>query len=266
MSSESTQQEWYASWFDTKYYHILYGDRDHEEAAGFMRRLTESLQLDQDAHILDLACGRGRHSMYLNKLGYKVTGVDLSENSIAFAKAELSIKLAQSKSLDPSYQTFNPSRLSFKVHDMTQPMGEQFDAVFNLFTSFGYFETEEDNLKTICAIKSNLNRGGHAVIDFLNVPYVLRKLVVSNQKCEQGIVFHMNRRFEDGHIIKDISFEDEGSEYHYTERVKALMLSDFKRFFDKAGLELTQVYGNYQLDAYDRFDSDRLIMVVKNPN
>lgn len=262
MSSESTQQEWYASWFDTPYYHILYKDRDHEEAAGFMRRLTSSLNLDQDSHILDLACGRGRHSMYLNQLGYRVTGVDLSENSIAFAKAELSKKTTQPETTDPTTKNLDPSRLRFQVHDMTQPMGEQFDAVFNLFTSFGYFESEEDNLKTICAIRDNLVPGGHAVIDFLNVPHVLRKLVVSNQKIEQGIVFKMNRRLEDDHIIKDIKFEDEGENYHYIERVKALMLSDFKGYFDKAGLELTQVYGNYQLETYDRFKSDRLIMVV----
>ena len=89
MGKVDTQDQWYASWFDTPYYHILYKDRGYEEAADFMRALTHSLNLEKNAHVLDLACGRGRHSMFLNQLGYRVTGVDLSENSIAFAKAQL---------------------------------------------------------------------------------------------------------------------------------------------------------------------------------
>jgi 2-polyprenyl-3-methyl-5-hydroxy-6-metoxy-1,4-benzoquinol methylase len=87
MSTVKTSDAWYANWFDTTYYHILYQHRDYSEAADFMRSLTHALQLPKQAHILDLACGRGRHSMFLNRLGYRVTGADLSENSIAFAKA-----------------------------------------------------------------------------------------------------------------------------------------------------------------------------------
>ncbi|MFT4943871.1 MAG: 2-polyprenyl-3-methyl-5-hydroxy-6-metoxy-1,4-benzoquinol methylase, partial [Flavobacteriales bacterium] len=84
MQKEDTS--WYASWFDSPYYHILYKDRDDSEAADFMRRLTHYLELDTDAKILDLACGKGRHSRHLSTLGYDVTGVDLSEESINYAK------------------------------------------------------------------------------------------------------------------------------------------------------------------------------------
>ena len=72
-------QQWYASWFDTPFYHILYKDRDHSEAQLFMDNLTNYLNIPEQGEILDLACGKGRHSMYLNSLGYDVTGVDLSE-------------------------------------------------------------------------------------------------------------------------------------------------------------------------------------------
>ncbi len=65
-----------------------------------MQRLTQRLKLDENAHIMDLACGRGRHSMYLNQLGYRVTGVDLSDSSIAFAKAEFQNRLFFLKALD----------------------------------------------------------------------------------------------------------------------------------------------------------------------
>ena len=79
-------ENWYASWFDTPFYHILYKSRDDKEAGVFMKTLTSFLNLKPKAEILDLACGRGRHSIYLNKLDFIVTGVDLSSKSIAFAK------------------------------------------------------------------------------------------------------------------------------------------------------------------------------------
>ena len=68
---------WYASWFNTPYYHILYKDRDYNEAENFMFNLTEYLNVPEQGKILDLACGKGRHAIYLNKIGYNVTGVDL---------------------------------------------------------------------------------------------------------------------------------------------------------------------------------------------
>ena len=146
MQKEDTT--WYASWFNSPYYHVLYKDRDDHEAANFMRKLTLHLNLFSDAKILDLACGKGRHSRFLATLGYDITGVDLSVESIKYA------------------QQYSKENLSFKVHDMCIPFKENtFDAVFNLFTSFGYFENEEDNLRTIKAIKQNLTSKGLAVID-----------------------------------------------------------------------------------------------------
>ena len=143
-------ENWYTSWFDSPYYHILYKNRDDKEAGLFMKNLTSFLKLSSSSTILDLACGKGRHSKYLNQLGYQVTGVDLSPQSIAYAKK------------------FENENLFFDEHDMSKPYPKQFDAVFNLFTSFGYFEDEEDNLKTIKSIKSELNPKGFGVIDFLN--------------------------------------------------------------------------------------------------
>lgn len=262
MSTSNTTDQWYANWFDTTYYHILYRDRDYSEAAQFMKSLTTALQLPKESHILDLACGRGRHSMFLNRLGYRVTGVDLSENSIAFAKAEL--QQPHNPILNPELPPVDSSRISFKVHDMTQEMDQSFDAVFNLFTSFGYFENESDHLKTIKAIKSNLKPGACAVIDFLNAPYVIEHLVPSNTKTEEEIEFTQSRKFENGYIYKDINFTDQGKDFHYTERVRALRLEDFQKYYDAAGLELIDIYGSYQLEDYHPKTSQRLIMVVRN--
>ena len=240
---KETPTDWYASWFDTPFYHILYKDRDHTEARIFMQRLTSFLKLPEQAEILDLACGKGRHSVTLHELGYRVTGADLSPKSIAFAKR------------------FEEDGLSFQVHDMCEPFGKKFDAVFNLFTSFGYFEDEKDNLRTIKAIKEDLKPAGYGVIDFMNVKKVVRHLVPTETKIVEGITFHINRYVENGYIFKDIAFEDNSQQYTYSERVKALTLSDFTTYFEKAGLELKHCFGDYSLAPFDASTSDRLILI-----
>ncbi|WP_053970064.1 bifunctional 2-polyprenyl-6-hydroxyphenol methylase/3-demethylubiquinol 3-O-methyltransferase UbiG [Mangrovimonas sp. ST2L15] len=242
--AEHTQQ-WYASWFDTPFYHILYKDRDHHEAQLFMDNLTGYLNLPEQADILDLACGRGRHSVYLNNLGYQVTGIDLSEKSIAYAKQ------------------FETDSLKFEVHDMCDPYPKKFDAVFNLFTSFGYFDQEEDNLKTIKAIKQDLNDYGFGVIDFMNVSFVANHLITEDKKTVNGIDFYLKRYVKDGHIFKDIEFEFENKNYHFQERVKALTLKDFEALFEEAGCYLLDVFGDYKLRKYYEASSERLIMIFK---
>ncbi|MBT8273099.1 MAG: SAM-dependent methyltransferase, partial [Bacteroidia bacterium] len=64
-------KDWYTSWFNTPYYHILYRDRGYDEAQSFLSKLLNHLNLSEDSHILDLACGKGRHSLYLNRMGYE---------------------------------------------------------------------------------------------------------------------------------------------------------------------------------------------------
>jgi len=236
---------WYASWFDTPYYHILYKDRDYAEAQSFMDNLTNYLNLPENGKILDLACGKGRHSVYLNKLGYDVTGVDLSEQSINYAKQ------------------FENDSLRFDVHDMTKPYPETFDAVFNLFTSFGYFENDDCNLRTIEAIKAELNTFGFGVIDFMNANYVINNLVAEDTKTVEGITFHQKRSVKNGYIVKDIAFEFDDEQYNFEERVKALTLDDFNRLFEKAGVYLLDVFGDYKLKKYHPETSERLIMIFK---
>ena len=83
---ENKNVNWFTSWFDTKYYHLLYKNRDDHDAQLFMKHLTNYLNIPENGSILDLACGKGRQAVYLNSLNYNVTGVDLSKNSIEHAK------------------------------------------------------------------------------------------------------------------------------------------------------------------------------------
>jgi 2-polyprenyl-3-methyl-5-hydroxy-6-metoxy-1,4-benzoquinol methylase len=87
------EKEWFAEWFDTTYYHVLYQDRDFNEAERFITSLSKFMNLPLHSSILDLACGKGRHSLQLNQLGYKVKGVDLSSNSISEARKKRNTSL-----------------------------------------------------------------------------------------------------------------------------------------------------------------------------
>lgn len=210
-----------------------------------MDTLTNYLNIPERGTILDLACGKGRHARYLNKMGYDVTGVDLSENSIDFAKQ------------------FENNSLRFEVHNMCKPYHKQFDAVFNLFTSFGYFENDADNLSTIKAVKANLNDFGFGVIDFMNSEFVIDNLVPEEVKTVDGITFNLKRYVENGYIIKDISFIADGENYIFQERVKAFTLNDFETMFTAANVHLLDVFGDYKLHKFNTKTSERLIMIFK---
>lgn len=236
---------WFASWFDTTYYHILYKDRNEEEAQSFMDTIVHFLNLPENAKILDLACGKGRHSIYLNQMGFDVTGADLSENSITEAKKS------------------ETETLHFIKHDMRESFETKYDAIFNLFTSFGYFENEEDNLKTLKAIKNSLTEYGFAVIDFMNVPNVIANLIPEETKVVDGIQFQIKRFLKDNHIYKEITFEDQGQQYHFTEKVRALTLTDFELMMEDAGIYLLAIFGDYKFHKFHKVESERLIMIFK---
>src|SRR6478735_6007608 len=244
-ASGPKSENWFASWFDTPYYHILYKDRDEEEAEFFMDNLVHYLNLPEEAKILDLACGKGRHAFHLNQLGYDVTGADLSANSIAEAKEMAT------------------GSLHFRVHDMREQFDEKFDAIFNLFTSFGYFEDDNDNLKTLTAMRDSLTETGFAVIDFMNVHNVIANLVPDEVKTVDNIDFHIKRYVKDGHIFKEIDFEDQGQKYHFTERVQALTLENFESMMEEAGIYLLDIFGDHKLRKFHKTESERLIMIFK---
>ena len=146
---------------------------------------------------------------------------------------------------------------------MCQPFNQTFDAVFNLFTSFGYFEKEEDNLNTIKAIKENLNEYGFGVIDFMNCDFIVNNLIPDEVKIIENIEFHLKRYVKDGYIFKYIEFVHEGIEYTFQERVKAFSLKDFETLFEQADVNLLDIFGDYKLHKFDKNSSERLVMIFK---
>ncbi|CAN5367045.1 class I SAM-dependent methyltransferase [soil metagenome] len=241
---EDKHPEWFECWFDSPYYHILYKSRNYTEAELFIDNLVHFFKPDKKARFLDLACGKGRHSIYLNKKGFDVTGTDLSGHSITHAKES------------------ENERLHFYVHDMRKLFRTNyFDYILNLFTSFGYFEQERDDLSVINSAAKALKPSGIFVLDFMNVKKVLTHLHCEETKSIDGINFKISKKFENNFIIKQIEFSDKGKNYSFKEKVKALTLSDFEKYFSANKLKILHLRGNYNLEEFNENTSDRLIII-----
>ncbi len=237
------EKKWFETWFDTDYYHLLYKHRNNSEAEAFIEHLFSHIKVSKTSRILDVACGRGRHSLAIHQLGYDVMGIDLSARNIEFAKQ------------------FETENLRFKKHDMCVPMQEKFDVVLNLFTSIGYFDDDKKNFEAIQCFWNNLNSNGVGVIDFLNVNYAKQQLKANEIKEVDQVNFDIKRNFNGTHFIKEISFEDNNQYFHFTEKVRGLQLTDFETFFREIGISTYEVFGNYQLESYQASSSERLILI-----
>lgn len=238
------QQEWFETWFDSPYYPILYRNRNRLEAKAFIDHLLGVLELPPGSRVLDLACGQGRFSRYLAEKGFEVTGIDLSERSIEYAKA------------------FESDHLSFFRHDMREPFrNNYFDCIFNFFTSFGYFKTPEEDEKIVKNVARGLKPNGLFVLDFFNSAYIRQHLKPSSQKSVDGIRFYIERSIEDNHVRKKIRFKAHGTEYFFEEKVRLFTFKELKQLFEQADLELFHTFGDYELSAFEEDASPRLIMI-----
>jgi SAM-dependent methyltransferase len=238
------KKEWFAEWFDSPYYHILYKNHDEDEAQRALGNLLSALHLPLDSRILDLACGKGRHSRYLAERGFDVTGLDISWASISHARQ------------------FEDEKLHFYQHDMRLPFRiNYFDAVLNMFTSFGYFERDADHLRTLTQVARGLKPGGLLLLDYFNSEWVRQTAIPSEEKVVDGIVFHLKKDIRDGHVYKNVAFEHKGKHYDFEERVRLFMLADFEQLFARTGLHLKKTYGDYDLQPYETNTSKRLILV-----
>ena len=238
--------EWVGEWFGSPYYHILYKNRDLNEAKLFLDKLIDYLDIQKEDRILDLACGKGRHAIYLNQKGLNVTGFDICQENIRDAQAH------------------ENSSLSFFVHDMQFVFKRNyFNYIFNFFTSFGYFDSKAENESVVKATANGLVKGGKLLIDFLNPYTVIHNLSPEEIKKINGIKFHITKQIDDGMIIKDIKFTDEGRNYHFFEKVKAIRRVEFLEYFENTGLAVIDVFGDYELNPYVADKSERMIFLLK---
>lgn len=240
------REEWFETWFDTRYYHILYGNRDELEARQFIDALLRFLAPPSGARFLDVACGRGRHAINLHQYGYEVTGIDLSENSIAEATKHAS------------------DTLHFYVRDIREPLNVGLhDYALNLFTSFGYFDDVDEHIKAIRNIANSLKPGGQLVLDYLNI-HCVKQHLIREEICEKsGVSFNLSRSFEAPFLYKHIQVKEGDAIHCFEERVMAFTQKDLYAMLEKGGLTPIRCFGNYDLTPYTA-DQPRVIIIAQN--
>lgn len=246
--------EWYERSFGEDYL-LVYKHRDIQGAKREVHKMISWLGLSKGAQVLDLCCGMGRHSMALHEAGYEVTGIDLS-----------GVLLKEARSNDPE------GTVTWVQSDMRSlPLEGGFDAVVNLFTSFGYFEQDEEHIKVLQEISRMLKPGGRFIIDFLNPQYTIAHLVPHSERVDEGQLIVENRVIEDGYVKKQITIKDHqisGSlddsiqqPRNYLERIKMYSIDQLTEMLHAAGLRLDKVHGDYDEEEYDEAYSPRMIMV-----
>ncbi len=244
-----SENTWYKEWFNSHYYHLLYDHRDEEEALQFINRLIDYLQPIKGCSMVDIACGKGRHSKALADMGFDVTGIDLSAASITEAKMK------------------EEAQLHFYQHDMRLPFWiNYFQYAFNFFTSFGYFKTQREHDNAIRTIAQSLVPDGLFVIDYLNVHYSEDRLEKSIITQKEEVTFYITKWQDEGFFYKQIQVKEEDNldlKHLNTERVAKFSLGDFTEMLAYQNMQVQEVFGDYQLGRYDVRKSPRMIIIAK---
>lgn len=238
--------EWFEEWFNSPYYHELYCNRSEEEAAAFIAKLVQVLAMPAGSKVLDAACGKGRHSRTLAQMGLHVTGIDLSPNSIDYARQ------------------FETENLHFDVCDIRhvyRPL--YFDYVLNLFSSFGYFDADAEDEKCIVSFAGSLKPDGTLLIDYINTELAVKTMKPREIIQREHTQFHIQKRLEKGFIKKKIEFLAQGTDYSFEEQLKVINLFRFEKMLQQAGFTLINVFGDYDLNTFDAATSPRLILVAQ---
>ena len=237
--------DWFKNWFDSEFYHILYNKRNEKEAEFFIDNILNILFSKKNSFFLDLACGKGRHSIYLNTKGFYVDGLDLSKKSLNTA------------------MPYQNKKLHFFLRDMRHiKENNKYNYILNLFTSFGYFEHKKDNKLVVNGISKALKKDGIFIMDFLNIDNCLNNLVEKEKKIIQKKEFNIKRWYNKKYLFKKIEFKYKKELMSYTERIQLLKKEEIINLCKKENLKLIKSFGDYQLNKFDE-NSERLILFFK---
>lgn len=241
---------WYEDWFDSPLYEFLYASRNEKEANKLADLIEQYFPHKKFRKIVDVGCGRGRHSISLAERGYHVTGLDLSPQAIEKAK-----KIAAERNLE---------NVEFMVQDMREPLENRFDGAVNLFTTFGYFLDVDENRKVLKSISQMLKRDGRFLIDYMNAVKVEKELVPEEIGSHRGVNYHIKRYIRDGCVYKEIEFSGERLDKprKYTERVQLFDREWLEDGLQQAGFSVKSEFGDYEGGAFNAEYSPRLIILA----
>lgn len=240
--------EWWKKYFSEDYLKLY--SHDEGQSSREVSAVIRMLQLHEGQRVLDLACGFGRHSVILAQKGFNVTGYDLSSSFLKKAR-----EIAESLLVG----------LDLKQGDMREiPYNEEFDAIINMFTAFGFFDRESEDLKVLEGIYRALRPGGQFLMDVINREYALSDLIHrrwtnenSSYLLEERFFDYFNSRLELTNRL--IHSSGEVKEANYS--IRLYTLTEMLELFNKAGLVLTDVYGNFDGENYTA-RSPRMILVA----
>ncbi|MCJ8330536.1 MAG: class I SAM-dependent methyltransferase [Lentisphaeria bacterium] len=216
-----SNNDWFKKSFSADYLKI-YQHRDAGDAQKTIDYFLSQTPIQENAKCLDLCCGTGRHLSYLDSKGLDLYGLDLSIDLLNEVPQSLKHRVIQGDMRSLPW------------------LNESFDAVFSLFTSFGYFSDDAVNQQVIDEVSRILRKDGIYLIDFLDADSVIENIVAEDESEINGILIKQNRRIDTelNMVIKNITMESNGETRNYTEMVKLYKLDDFIRMFNSAGLTI----------------------------
>jgi len=241
-------EPWYKKSFG-KHYLNLYQHRDIQEAQDQVDLLCDLIPLKPSHRILDMACGAGRHLAALRKKGYtKLMGIDLSSHLLSTAQ---------------NYFTENKTtNISLIQSDMRYlPFTNSFDAIISLFTSFGYFKEDKENLLVLKNSHSCLSTRGIMLLDYFNTSTVIKNIVKSEEFLKDGIEYKI-KRFHDvknKRIEKNTFILNDGHEETYNESVRLYKKQELIEMFKEAGFKKMVLFGDLKGSPFHS-ESNRLII------
>jgi cyclopropane fatty-acyl-phospholipid synthase-like methyltransferase len=243
------KSEWFKDWFNTQEYLNVYQHRNESDAEVHIKLILENIQISAKANILDMACGAGRHAIILARKDFNVTAVDLSENLLSIAK----------KTADEENLSINFVHSDIRKFDTT----DRFNLVLNLFTSFGYFETDEENFAILQKAYDLLIDGGYFILDFFNSQFLQRNLVEFSEENINGAEIHQYRKIKENRVTKKIVITKEGNLSTYEESVRMFTKDELVSIITKIGFDIYKTFGDFLGNEFDNLKSPRLILVCK---
>lgn len=242
--SENSKDQWWRDWFNSIYLDV-YSHRDEEQAMREVAATAALLSLRSDHQILDLCCGNGRHCRALHRAGFEnVVGVDYSYPLLRHGR------------------TLSP--IDFVRGDMRllPILSDSLDSVLSYFTSFGYFQTNIENLQVLHEAARILKPGGSFLLDYLNPNHVRKHYVPQSVRKHGEYTIHERRYFADDgmRIEKEILIENWGEKEHrFYESVRLYELHEMQDMLESADLIIKNVLGDFSGEAYSK-ESHRMIL------
>jgi SAM-dependent methyltransferase len=241
--------EWWRKYFSEDYLKLY--KHDIAETTREADAIIRMLQPEPEANILDLACGFGRHSVVLAQKGYHITGYDLSESFLNKAR-----ELAETLKVS----------IDLKQGDMREiPFENQFDAIINMFTAFGFFDNEQEDLKVLKGVHKALKPGGQFLIDVINretasQAEMPRRWIKENHAflLEERVFDFFRSRLELTNLLILQSGEVKQANYS----IRLYTLTEMLELFNASGLVLIDVYGDFSGALYNA-NSPRMILVAQ---